>query len=516
MVAHLRSVGAKLSELQRAFSVDPRTINNWSNALKSGDAETLARALAGRQAGRKLTPAAEQYVRIRFPSIYAEDRRAYSSKIREELKKVLNIKLSGETLRPLFSELKAQFQQREQPENRDDDDDDDNRPGHGAAPPDSSGFASGPESESEQAHRCQPDQESAKPCEALDPESRSVPGNRRQYAEISTASWCSHLGLLLFGQPLLALQEALGEENGPVVCQWASQVLLGAQNLEQTKLQSRRDLSLMLGSPLLGSPDHQRKKLAELAENPQLARDILRWNFLRVGGETLSDFYFDPHTKHYTGKQNVLKGWCSKIRWADKIMNGDYVHSSSGQPVYLENTDNYDDMRQRFKGLEERFRQCLQIGQGRELSWIIDRGIFSHEIFEWVLDSPNKHLITWEKGYERGCWEEDKAAAGSMEVERCRNHKADKRTYHFEWIEESWPKNPKVRRIIVKATNPDGNQIEVSILCDDWKRVAKEIVWLMFDRWVQENDFKYMNEHFGINQITSYLSETYVEIRDEH
>ena len=26
----------------------------------------------------------------------------------------------------------------------------------------------------------------------------------------------------------------------------------------------------------------------------------------------------------------------------------------------------------------------------------------------------------------------------------------------------------------------------------------------MFGRWLQENDVKYLDKHFGINQITSY------------
>ena len=59
MVAHLRNVGAKLGVLQKAFGVDPRTIKKWSAALKSGDAQKLIQALAGRSAGRKLTPAVE-------------------------------------------------------------------------------------------------------------------------------------------------------------------------------------------------------------------------------------------------------------------------------------------------------------------------------------------------------------------------------------------------------------------------------------------------------------------------
>jgi hypothetical protein len=42
----------------------------------------------------------------------------------------------------------------------------------------------------------------------------------------------------------------------------------------------------------------------------------------------------------------------------------------------------------------------------------------------------------------------------------------------------------------------------VAVLTDDTQRTASEILRLMFCRWVQENDFKYLDKHFGINQIT--------------
>ena len=206
---------------------------------------------------------------------------------------------------------------------------------------------------------------------------KSAPGNRKQYASFhATSQWCSHLGLLFFCEGLNALQCALGPRGLPV-CQWLSQVLCGALNLEQSKLVSTGDLRLLLGGGLLGSPDHQRGKLGELAQDSELPGEILRWNYQRLGGEEMTDFFYDPHTKHYTGGQNVLKGWCAKIRWADKVMQGDYIHSMKGQQIYLENTDNYEDMRTRFKTLVERFRRTLGVESGRELTWIVDRGIFS-------------------------------------------------------------------------------------------------------------------------------------------
>ena len=218
--------------------------------------------------------------------------------------------------------------------------------------------------------------------------------NRNADAVFYGRRWCSHPGLLLFSEALCSLQKSLPQEAAKSLTQWISQVLLGAANPEQTKLLSIEDLQLLPGGNLLGSAVHQHNTLEAIAADPTSARALLRWNFERVDGQQESDFFFDPHTKHYTGQQKILKGWCAKIRFADKILNADFAHTRKGQPIYLENTDNYEDIRQRFAGFEERFRQTLQIPPERELTWIIDRGIFSKALLDWVANSSNKHLIT--------------------------------------------------------------------------------------------------------------------------
>jgi hypothetical protein len=72
-----------------------------------------------------------------------------------------------------------------------------------------------------------------------------------------------------------------------------------------------------------------------------------------------------------------------------------------------------------------------------------------------------------------------------------------------------------LRQIVVQATNPNGRSIQVAVLTDDTQRAASEILRLMFCRWVQENDFKYLDKHFGINQITSYGVVGYEELREQ-
>ncbi len=55
--------------------------------------------------------------------------------------------------------------------------------------------------------------------------------------------------------------------------------------------------------------------------------------------------------------------------------------------------------------------------------------------------------------------------------------------------------------------------VELSILSDDFKRLAIVIINLIFNRWIQENDFKYLINHFGLDQITSYLYSDYKDIQ---
>jgi hypothetical protein len=94
-------------------------------------------------------------------------------------------------------------------------------------------------------------------------------------------------------------------------------------------------------------PHPQRQELERVATPANVAA-LARFNAQEIGAESQSQFYFDPHTKHYTGQENVLKGWCAAIRWADKALHSDFIHTVAGEPLYFETTDNFADLRQRF------------------------------------------------------------------------------------------------------------------------------------------------------------------------
>jgi hypothetical protein len=340
------------------------------------------------------------------------------------------------------------------------------------------------------------------------PASRQILPPAEDWSAGQTA-WCDHAGLLLFWEALAGVGSVV-EPAQPWLRQGLGSVLAGALNVEQTKYLNPEDLAVLLGPQVRGL-GAQRRRLKELAAGPT-ADALLRWNGQRVGVGAQSDFYFDPHTKQYTGMASVLKGWCPTIRWADKALHSDFLHTVKGQPIYFECVDNYEDLRARLWGVLERARAALGWAKDKELTLIIDRAVFGQETFEKVLAEPALRLVTWQKGYRAGGGDPAKAS-GQCVIERPRNRAADLRSYQFRYLDQPWAQDPRWRQLIVWATNPAGHTVEVAILTNDLTRAAAELIGLMFGRWVQENDFKYLDVHFGLNQITSYGVIEYAELK---
>jgi len=72
LLARLYNAKVKLSALCESFQVDAKTIRRWGKALLQGDAAELIRVLEGRGVCHKLTPAVENFARLRWPHLVAE------------------------------------------------------------------------------------------------------------------------------------------------------------------------------------------------------------------------------------------------------------------------------------------------------------------------------------------------------------------------------------------------------------------------------------------------------------
>jgi transposase len=105
LVAKLFRAGISAAELHRSFGYCYRTIKRFTEALQSENGEDMVKAFEGRTS-RKLTDEIIGFAKYEFKKIYPTNRKNYSQLIRKSIEEVFNVKISSETLRPIFNELK--------------------------------------------------------------------------------------------------------------------------------------------------------------------------------------------------------------------------------------------------------------------------------------------------------------------------------------------------------------------------------------------------------------------------
>jgi hypothetical protein len=198
----------------------------------------------------------------------------------------------------------------------------------------------------------------------------------------------------------------------------------------------------------------------------------------------------------------MMKGWCGSIHGVTKVMYMDAIHTRSGRPCFIQHYTPYYDLRERFFMTLQGFDRLFPEDKRKGRVFIIDRGIYGIEVFKRFTDVGD-YLITWEKNYQNNGWI-DGGKTVDFRKFRTRNNAHDLREYSFSCQESEWSKMSGMRRFIVRAKNPNGRLIQLSVLCSDPEIDMAEAVWLIFNRWLQENDFKYLNAHFGLDQLTAY------------
>ena len=183
------------------------------------------------------------------------------------------------------------------------------------------------------------------------------------------------------------------------------QILQGHINIEQSKgicFSSMRVFSDQLSCVL----SEQRSVADKLSAGENIMSLYMRNKELVGDGPDRGEiFYFDPHTKHYTGQLKILKGWCGSLHRPSKVLNLDCFHTASGRICFIKHYSAYYDLRERFfmslYEFDTLFKEENRIGR----TFIIDRAVYSEGC---PAKFEKDYLITWEKGYKGDGWEEGK------------------------------------------------------------------------------------------------------------
>lgn len=464
LVGRLFNAGVKLCELRKGFGHDGRTVRKWGEALKSGDIDVMAQAFSGRGYRKKATPELIRYARQLYRNRKSMNLgKNYREVIISMIEEVFSVTISPSLASAIFQGVEK--------------------------------GNCGPPEQLPESSTCRG---SDAGISSLSPPSiQKSPIFPFENGAIGGGILLRHAGLVLFG---LWLRLFTGLER-QMICQ----ILQGAVNVEQSK--SLCHGSLARFSDIAGKGLKTQRDLLEAQATRESIMEVYRRNAILIpDGPNKGDlYYFDPHVKEYTGDLDVLKGWCGRRHGITKAVNLDSFHTRSGRACFVGHYDPYYDMRERFFMSLELFNELFDEDKQQGRTFVIDRAIYGKAAFNRF----NKDfLITWEKNYKGTGWDSD-AKTVTFERERTRNHAGDLRTYRFECQESEWQHNARFRRILVKATNPNGRQILVSILSNHPTMSIHDIVWEIFRRWVQENDFKNLDIHYGINHLDSRSSFSY-------
>lgn len=238
-----------------------------------------------------------------------------------------------------------------------------------------------------------------------------------------------------------------------------------------------------------------RGKLTRLASShkaEQLGAELAR---LRVEqrGQLMGFLYVDGHVRVYHGKRTIPKAHVARMRLALPATTDYWVNDQSGDPLFVMTASANAGM---VKMLPDVLRQVRQLVGDRRVTIVFDRGGWSPKLFKQLLDA-NFDLLTYRKGKTR--------AVGAQRFVR-RGAEIDGRAVEYRLHDQAVRfLHGRLRLRQVTRLSSDGHQTQV--ITSRWDLTDLEVAYRMFERWRQENFFKYLREEFLLDALTDYQVE---------
>jgi hypothetical protein len=266
------------------------------------------------------------------------------------------------------------------------------------------------------------------------------------------------------------------------------------RSLEDWKNGRRQDLGVLIAQPRGPSVLSLRTKLKALAESLDplaFSREMLR-RYLALEPVWEGLYYVDGHFCPYYGQHPTPCGWDAKRRLAVKGHTDVYLHDARGRVLFFFSQPLNDSLAHALPAAVQEIRQAHG---PQPFTLVFDRGGYSGDAFRF-LQQENIAFITYLRGRSaRRRYGRKKFRPGWFSFE---DHR-----YTYRLFE----KKTRVRRVgslrTILFLGDEGQQIPVLTTLAPTSRAAK-IVHCLRLRWRQENSFKFLSQHYAIDQIVQY------------
>jgi len=271
--------------------------------------------------------------------------------------------------------------------------------------------------------------------------------------------------------------------------------LLRIRRPEQLKEHGPSEIGRLLGLDRAPEVKTLRRKLARLARQGKAEAFGKRLARRRVAqrGAMMGFLYVDGHVRVYHGCRRIASAYVARMRLALPATTDYWVNDRGGDPLFVVTAEVNAGMVTMLPVLLREIRGL--VGQ-RRVTVVFDRGGWSPKLFRAMIDSGFDILT-----YRKGRWPRIARSRFATQTKRIEGRKI------------RYELNDKPIRLLGRklrlrqVTRLREEKHQTAVVTSRWDLSAVEVAYRMFERWRQENFFKYQREEYAIDALVDYAAE---------
>jgi transposase-like protein len=304
------------------------------------------------------------------------------------------------------------------------------------------------------------------------------------------------LGLLDAGQQVYgALKHGFYGLQATLLC-LTFMALLRIRTPEQLQGQPPGELGILLGLDRAPEVKTLRRKLAELAARRQATpfsqRVAERW--VRDEADAVGLLYIDGHVRPYHGTAHTLpEAYVTRRRLCMPATTDLWVQQQDAQPLFVVTAPANDDLLAMLR--TQILPEVRRLVGERRVTLCFDREGWSPKFFQ-ECHAHGFDILT----YRRGPYPAWRRAAFRLTTAT-----VDGREIRYTLAQRDIAILPGFRMREVRRLCDSGHQTAILTTRQDLPLAV--VAYRMFERWTQENFFRYMRQHFALDALVTYAVE---------
>ena len=254
------------------------------------------------------------------------------------------------------------------------------------------------------------------------------------------------------------------------------------------------DLGRVLGLDRTPEVKTLRRKLTRLSAVGRAAQfgQALARQRVAARGDAVGFLYIDGHVRVYHGQHALPKAHVARMRISMPATSDYWVNDMTGDPLFVVRAQANAGLVKMLPGLLAQIRRLIG---PRRLTVVFDRGGFSPKLFQQIL-AAGFDLLTYRKGRH--------PKIPRKRFQTCRTSLGGGISTYTLADQEVRLLKGKLRLRQVTRRMDNGHQ--TPILTSRRDLPAAQVAYRMFDRWRQENFFKYLREEYALDALAEYAT----------